>query len=234
MRKIVSCAVGVLLAGCAKQKPASEPAANEQRPEAASAAGGKPDFDALAAREATGLSEQRVTGPNKSFTATVRASAPPKVSLDGNVAIVEIPIGSGGPMRCQVFSEVLDAGGTVSAVLADAAKRVELQQVAPWAIEVVNEVPTSFVHAIYTMQTPRGKAAGEVKLAVHAPADSPVLCLHDEMGYEKTPSKRCRVVRAADPPVVAARCTRQCAFASLDRQGLRCSAAISPGRDRPS
>lgn len=188
-RAIVSLGAALALASCAKPKPAAEPGAASEKPQSsapAAGADGKPDFDALAAREATGLTEHRVTGPNKSFTVTVKASAPPKVSVEENVATVEIPIGSGEPMRCQVFGEVIDAGGTVAAVLADASKRVQFQRVAPWAIDVVKEVPTSFVHALYTMQTPRGKALGELKLAVHAPSDTPIVCVHDEFGFEKT------------------------------------------------
>lgn len=190
MRIIIGIGAAALLAACAKTTPASGPA-TASGPEAeksgpATTAQGTPDFEALGAREASGLSEHRVTGPNKSFTATVRAAAPPKVSVEGKVAIVEIPIGSGDPIRCQVVNDALDAGGTVAGILTNASKKVQFAKVAPWAIEAVKEIPTTFVHALYTTQSPKGKAAGELKLAVHAPADRPIICVHDEFGYEKT------------------------------------------------
>jgi hypothetical protein len=189
MRVIIGIGAAVVLAACAKPKPASGPTsgpASESEKPASATGPDKLDFAALGAREATGLSEHRVAGPNKSFTATVRASAPPKVSVEGQVVIVDIPIGSGEPIRCQVVSEAVDAGGTVGGILANASKKVQVAKVAPWAIEAVKEAPTTFVHALYTTQSPKGKAAGELKLAVHAPADRPIICVHDEFGYEKT------------------------------------------------
>jgi hypothetical protein len=188
MRVIIGIGAAVVVAACAKPKPASGPTSGQESEKSAAATTGQgaPDFDALGAREASGLAEHRVAGPNKSFTATVRAAAPPKVSVDGKVAIVEIPIGTGEPIRCQVINEALDAGGTVGGILANAAKKIQIAKVAPWAIEAVKEVPTTFVHALYIMQSPKGKAAGELKLAVHAPAEHPIICVHDEFGYEKT------------------------------------------------
>lgn len=182
MKKTVM-AVVVLLVGCGKPPGAAGPEGRSGE-----SAAGKPDFDAMGAREATGLAEQRVTGPGGRFTGKALALATPKVSREDNdkATMVEIPIGSGEPMRCEVFDEEIDAGGTMGNVLANAGTKVQIQRVAPWAIEVVDEAPVTFVHALYTVATPKGKALGELKLAIHAAAGHPVFCSHDELGYEKT------------------------------------------------
>lgn len=185
LRCLGACA---LVVGCTKpQGSAPEtPGATSEGAEAPAGATGAPDFDALAAREASGLSEQSVSGPEKRFTVKVRAAGSPKVSREANASMVEIPIGTGEVMRCEVFDGDIDTGGTIGAVLADATKKVQIQRVAPWAIEIVDEAPVTFVHAVYTIASPKGKAVGELKLALHSAAGHPVFCSHDELGYEKT------------------------------------------------
>lgn len=179
----------ILLVSCAKPPQAAGPETSQTESGAKSGEGspaGKPDFDALAQREATGLSEQSVTGPDKRFTVKARGAGAPKVSREENASMVEIPIGTGEVMRCEVFDQEIDTGGTIGGVLANAATKVQIQRVAPWAIEIVNEAPVTFVHAVYTVPSPKGKALGELKLALHSAAGHPVFCSHDELGYEKT------------------------------------------------
>lgn len=178
----------ILLVSCAKHPQAAGPETSqaESGKRAESSTAGKPDLDALAAREASGLSERTVTGPGKRFTAKVYAAAAAKVSREEKASMVEIPIGTGEVMRCEVFDEEIDTGGTFGGVLAHASTKVQIQRVAPWAIEIVNEAPVTFVHALYTVASPKGKALGELKLALHSAAGHPVFCSHDELGYETT------------------------------------------------
>jgi len=102
------------------------------------------------------------------------------------MSIVEIPIGTQAKVRCQVFPDEVDAGGTLQGVVKELTAKVQPKQVAPWAVRVVGESAATFVSVIYHAQSPRGTLVGELKLALHAVPTRPVLCMHDEPGYRKT------------------------------------------------
>lgn len=145
-----------------------------------------PDFEALLARESKGLVPAEVKGPNGAFTARVSAAGTPEATVEEGVAVVQIPIGSDAPVRCQVFPEDVDAGGTLAGFFGDARSHVEFQRMAPWSVTVIHGAPAAFVRATYAVARGKGKALGEIKTMFHAASRHAVLCLHDELGYEKT------------------------------------------------
>ncbi len=65
--------------------------------------------------------------------------------------------------------------------LLDPAK-VEVARVVPWEVSVHRESPAVFVQALYLVPTAGGKAAGLLKIALHADRARPIACLHDEVG----------------------------------------------------
>jgi hypothetical protein len=178
----------LLVTACAARKPAGSPgdtAGAQGGAATGSAAPASVDVDALLARESSGLKEQVVAGPGGRFTVRALGAGPAVVAAAEGVAVVDIPIGSQTPVRCQVFPEDVDAGGTLANLFGQAAKKVEVQRIAPWSLAVAHESPVAFVRAIYLTRGSQ-RAVGEVKAALHAAAGHPVLCLHDELGFEKT------------------------------------------------
>ena len=187
---LISVLALALACGCSKKPAAS---ANEAEPESRTTAGAAstqgappPDFDALLAREATALAATEVKGPAGAFTARVSSKGTPQTALVEGVAVVEIPIGAETPVRCQVFPDDVDPGGTLAGLFDDARKKVEFRRMIPWSVTAIDGAPAAFVRALYLAPGPRGKSMGELKTMVHGFPGHGVLCLHDELGYEKT------------------------------------------------
>ena len=82
---------------------------------------------------------------------------------------------------------MLDSGEVIRNFieLLDPAK-VEVARVVPWEVSVHRESPAVFVQALYLVPTAGGKAAGLLKIALHADRARPIACLHDEVGYVRT------------------------------------------------
>ena len=179
-------ALAFALGGCGGAPPAGAQAPNSEAKagEAPSKTGF--DFDATYAREASGLSEHAVQGPEAAWSAKVPASAAPKLSHAQNSELIEIPIGSKSVVRCQLFSEMLDAGGTLHSVLKESAARVDYRGVAPSGVSLIGGVPAVFLETLYLTDTAGGKGAGGLKLAIQVREQESLLCVHDELGYRKT------------------------------------------------
>jgi hypothetical protein len=167
--------------GEAAEKQDAAPPAKSAEPAASSA-----ELAAMFEREASGLHDEPVYDPQAGFMARVAAAAAPTVNQVGGASVVEIPIGTQAPVRCQLFPDDVDFGGTLQGVLKDRTTKVEPKQITPWAVRVVGEAPAAFVSVIYHAQSPRGPLVGELKVALHAVPTRPVLCMHDEPGYRKT------------------------------------------------
>jgi hypothetical protein len=175
---------------CGPRRGANAPAqgtASQPQAGAASAPAEKPvDLTAMFERESTGLQPKPVSDAQGGFDTKVSASAAPTVQQVEGMSVVEIPIGSQAPVRCQIFPDEVDSGGTLQGVVKDLTAKVQPKRVAPWSVRVIGESPATFVSVIYHAQSPRGTLVGELKLALHAVPTRPVLCMHDEPGYKKT------------------------------------------------
>lgn len=154
--------------------------------DAGDGASSRPDLAKLRAREAPGLPKQAVAGLDKAWKAQVGAVGAPKVTLSEGISVLDAPIGSGSPLHCEFYAEDVDAAGSISGVLGMVGQKVKLQTVEPWDVRVVKDAPTLYVRALYLAETARGKALGELKIALFTGNGHPVVCLHDELGYEKT------------------------------------------------
>ncbi|HEX2670515.1 MAG TPA: hypothetical protein VHM25_06570 [Polyangiaceae bacterium] len=177
----------VLLPNCGGGSPPAQSAQGASEPNQASTGAAKPfDFDATLKREASGLKEQGVQGPDAAWSAKVPAAAEPKLSRSENAMLVEIPIGSESAVRCQVFGDTLDPAGTLHGVIKESAQSVEYRSVAPSGVALVGGVPAAFLETVYVTETEGGKGAGGLKLAIQVREQESLLCLHDELGYRET------------------------------------------------
>jgi|GEM_PF-2067374 len=186
-RLTVLCSSFALLIGCGGQTQSANAPQGAQSSGNAPASDGKPfDFEATIKREASGLTEHGVQGPDAAWSAKVPAAAEPKLSRSEKIMLVDIPIGSESAVRCQIFNESLDAGGTLHGVLKESADKVEYRSIAPSGVSLLGGVPSAFIETVYVTETEGGKGAGGLKLAIQVRESESLLCLHDELGYRQT------------------------------------------------
>ncbi|MGK4004572.1 hypothetical protein WMF31_18205 [Sorangium sp. So ce1036] len=172
-----------LLAGCGGS--AASTGAREPEPAPAPASQEPFDLEKALAREASGLSARDVRTAAWSVRA-LAAGAPRVVEKDKMVSL-SIPIGTASPVECFVYSSMLDSGEAIRQFiqLLDPGK-AEIARIQPWEASVHRESPAMFVQALYLAATERGKAAGLLKIAMHADRAHPIACVHDELGYVRT------------------------------------------------
>lgn len=154
--------------------PASEPAAKEPF-----------DLEKALAREADDLPAREVRAAD--WSARAFGGAAPKIEQKDGFVAISIPLGTANDVECFVYNTMLDSGEAMRNFieLLDPEK-VEVSRVVPWEISVHRESPAVFVQALYLAPTAGGKAAGLLKIAVHADRAHPIACLHDEVGYVRT------------------------------------------------
>ncbi|XXX82312.1 hypothetical protein WMF30_26490 [Sorangium sp. So ce134] len=172
-----------LLAGCGGSTgaaPAESPA-----PSPAPAAQEPFDLEKAFAREAGDLPAREVRAGD--WSARAFGAGEPKIEPREKLIAISIPLGTGSPVECFVYNTMLDSGEVIRnfVELLDPAK-VEVSRVAPWEVSVHRESPAVFVQALYLAPTAAGKAAGLLKIALHADRAHPIACLHDEVGYVRT------------------------------------------------
>ncbi|HEX5748513.1 MAG TPA: hypothetical protein VFZ09_19900 [Archangium sp.] len=184
-----------LLTGCATPASSSRTEAPSQAPAEAApppaSAGSAPaseksDVKALFARELAPLSKQKVSAPDGSFTGEVEATGAPTLQAGEGLFVLSIPLGTGSPLTCFVYSQPVDAGGAIYRLVEMAGQRTELQRVRITDIRLIGESPAVYAEAEYRVNGPRGKAAGLAKMMVYADDRVPLVCTHDEPGYSES------------------------------------------------
>lgn len=212
-----------LLTGCATTASSSQKAAPAAgAPETASApastgpavASAGEDVKALAARELPPLTLQQVSAPDGSFTAEVEAAAEPTFQEQEGVLVLSVPLGTRSPLTCFVYAEPLDAGGALYRLMRMAGQHTELQLVRTTDVRLIGDSPAVYAEAWYSVDTPKGRAAGQAKMMVHTDDRVPLVCTHDELGYSETFARMTRglaasIKSAAEPP-------RPARYASFD------------------
>jgi hypothetical protein len=177
--------LAALTCACAVPGPGNSPP-EPRRPVSAPPTARAVDVKALSAREAGFLRRFQVTAPRNRFRVQVRAAAPPVASVHDGATLVEMPIGSEQPIRCQVFDERVRVASTFARLLAKASKVATVERVEPWKVEVIKETPITFARLFYSTEGLHGPLVGELKAALHSTPAHAVLCYHDELGYEQT------------------------------------------------
>lgn len=177
-----------LVLGCGGAPPAANPGTDSAGTAPASQAKPAGDFDleASLALESKGLTDRAVSGPEQAWSVKVPSAGDPKVSVVEDIQVVEIPIGSDAVVRCQVHAEAVDPAGSLYGVIKASAAQVEYREVRPAGVKLLGGFPAAFLSALYVTDVPGGKAAGGLKMAIHARNERTLLCLHDELGYRET------------------------------------------------
>jgi hypothetical protein len=171
--------LGIAMGGCT--------GARQDAAHVGAASGTQFNIDALTRREVSPLPLRRVAFPNPGWSAKAEAQNAPTISQLESTTIVDIPIGTQDPVRCYVYADDVDPGGTLGRVLSDAAKQVEYVRIVPVHVAVAAEAPALQVSALYTTQGLLGdRVAGQLELLFHAVPGHPVMCMHDELGYTKS------------------------------------------------
>ena len=148
-------------------------------------------FQALLAREATGLDVQTLAFTGGALTGEVEAAAPPSVNREatGGLWSIAIPIGSEAPISCYVYDKAIDTAASVLRfirLVKEGSKDVTIQSVAPVEAGAIGETPYLMVDVSYTKGSPAGLLGGLMKMIVRPDADAALLCFHDEVGYRAT------------------------------------------------
>ncbi|HXU83203.1 MAG TPA: hypothetical protein VN914_17535 [Polyangia bacterium] len=107
-----------------------------------------------------------------------------KLGDDGEAAEVKVPLGTGGEMSCLVYPEAIPSAATIAKILGEVSKEVHFERVRLVDVKVVEASPAVYLEAEYSANDGQGgKVFGQFKMMLHAAADNPVLCMHDEVGY---------------------------------------------------
>ncbi|MFE8603846.1 hypothetical protein [Archangium violaceum] len=180
-----------LLTGCATPASSSKtdaPAPAEAAPSSSEPvpAAGKIDLKALSARELAPLPKQKVSAPDGSFTGEVEAAGAPTLQPGEALFVLSVPLGTGSPLTCFVYSGPVDAGGSIYRLVEMAGQRTELTRVRTTDIRLIGESPAVYAEAEYLVNVPRGKAAGLAKMMVYPHDRLPLVCTHDELGYSES------------------------------------------------
>jgi hypothetical protein len=161
----------------AREKPASTPSATKPAMQSN-------DLETQMKREATDLGEVAVEG--RGFHARVLTKSAPTVASEAGLSKLILPIGSQAPVHCFVYENDPDPGSALSAAVGSVTKDLELNRVVAGPVEVVRESPVATLAGFYTVNTPKGRALGQLKIAFHSRLGGSSMCLHDEVGYEQT------------------------------------------------
>ena len=150
--------------------------------------GGAPsaEFDpqAFYARELQPLPKKPVAFEKLSGEAESREAV--KVASNDHSYEVTIPIGTESPVQCFVYKGEVDPGGTLHMINGAAAKKVDIRLFRVTDVSLVGDHPLVFLEAQYLTNTAKGQALGELKSMFYQHPVTPLLCLHDELGYNET------------------------------------------------
>jgi len=171
---VTGCATSAC-SGAKKAGPASAaPAAGESQ-------GGEFDPEALYKREIEPLAKKAIQVEKLSGEAEIEGAA--KSESHENSFQVTIPVGTQSPVECFVYKNPVDPGGTLLMFTNEAAKHVDIKLFKVADVSLVGDYPAVFLEAQYLAKTPQGQALGELKTMFYQHPVTPMLCVHDELGY---------------------------------------------------
>jgi hypothetical protein len=184
--------IAFVSAACARAEPgAAAPAAPASEASVAPAAGSTPsasepfklikgDVQKLYARELPPL-------PKSAFnvgtvSGEVESASPPSAEQDEKSTRLTFSLGTGSPIQCFVYPKAMNVGAQLLAII-KAIDKVDVRAAHPTDVAVVGEHAAVFMEVDYLAKTSTGAAVGEVKLMAYDHPITPLVCLHDEVGY---------------------------------------------------
>jgi hypothetical protein len=176
-RRAILISIGCALGACAKTNGAA-PASPSGAPAE------KFDPEGAYARELQPLAKTPLKFDKLSGQAEA-AGAPTYKDMDGSVQLT-IPVGTEASVQCFVYKKQVDAGGTVLKVMKEVGKNVDVRLFKVQDVSLVGDYPAVFLEAQYLAKTAKGQALGELKSMFYQHPVNPMLCIHDELGYNET------------------------------------------------
>jgi hypothetical protein len=179
--------IAVALAGCAHPQAGSGEAASPASASGDSAPSQEGDAKVVHG-DVQKLYEREIGAlPQSPFTVggvsgEVESASPPKTEQDDKSTRLTFSLGTGSPMQCFVYPKPMDVGSQLLAIIKSISS-VDVRAARPTDVVVVGEHAAVFAEVQYLAKTSGGAAAGEVKLMAYDHPINPLLCLHDEVGY---------------------------------------------------
>jgi hypothetical protein len=163
---------------CGSKVPAQN-AAQDSRSE--QQAGTPADLKKQFEREADPIQKQPVRGVG--WQAYIETESSPELEQTDGYLMITAELGWDGPINCFVYNETIDAGAASHAVISEAGKSVEFQQLLPYHLGGVGLNPTLGIRGVYHVEQDGVVAAGDLKLMLVPRLEHPILCTHDAPGF---------------------------------------------------
>jgi len=174
----------VLAVGCGggSTSPSTPAAAQSAKPSAEPPK--KFDFAAEMKKEAGNLHPFPLNAPDGSFSASVSAVAPPKVTpSDKGSFTVLVDVASKAPIDCAVFNRRVDTASTMWNLTVEPVQKYPTKEVLALDIAMDDERPVVTLNMVALNAE---KAAYVVKTTLVALPNWTVVCRQDEIGYAAT------------------------------------------------
>jgi hypothetical protein len=178
-------ALGTVGVGCA-HRPSGEDGTVASSPATASSAlDGGPTFvpgdvQKLYARELAALPVTKVSAGK--LTGEIESAGAPVVEQDDNSIRFTFALGTQSPIKCFVYPKPIPVGVQLLK-LVRAIEGVDVRLVRPTDVVVIGDHAALYLEVQYLAKTGKGAALGELKLMAFGHATTPLVCLHDELGY---------------------------------------------------
>ncbi len=139
------------------------------------------DLDAYYKRELAPLAKkpfsfQKLSGESEA------SDAAKVIETDGSFRLT-IPIGTKAPLECFVYKQEVDPAGSLIAVAREVKKSLDVRLLKMADVSLVGDYPVVFLEEQYLSPSDKGQAAGELKTMFYDHPATPMLCMHDEVGY---------------------------------------------------
>lgn len=136
-------------------------------------------------READPIQKHPVKGGTV-WRAYLEAAGPPEVETQEGYLAITANLGWESDVYCFVYGEMIDAGGSSKALIGEAAKAVDFQQLTPYRLDHVGLEPVLSIRGLYHVEQDGVLATGDYKLTVVPRAEHPLICIHDAPGYAQS------------------------------------------------
>ncbi len=139
------------------------------------------DIDAYYQRELAPLAKKAFTF--QKLSGESEASEAAKIVDDEGSFHLTIPLGTKAPLECFVYKREVDPAGSLVAIAREVKKSLDVRLLKTADVSLVGDFPVVFLEQQYVSPTEHGQAAGELKTMFYDHPVTPMLCMHDELGY---------------------------------------------------